>query len=200
MALHQSKQNWISPEEYLAGELVSEIKHEYIDGEVYAMTGTSLNHNRIIGNLYAELRAHLDNMPCEIFTSDIKVKAQNNFFYPDLIVDCANNDGDVYVTESPLIIVEVLSKTTRKLDQTLKRVAYQSLPSLQEYVLVEQDFVDIEVCRRNNYWQPEHYYLGDQIYLETVDLHLPVEAIYARVQNEDMQAFLQAASEQGKPE
>lgn len=195
MVLQQFKQNWISPEDYLAGERVSDIKHEYIDGEVYAMTGTSLNHNRIIGNLYADLRAHLADTPCEVFTSDIKVKAQNNFFYPDLIVDCESKNGDAYVTESPLIIVEVLSKTTRKLDQTLKRLAYQSLPSLQEYVLIEQDFVDIEVSRRSNHWQPEHYYLGDQVYLAAVDLRLPVDAIYARVQNEDMQAFTQTAAE-----
>ncbi|MGR8932659.1 MAG: Uma2 family endonuclease [Gammaproteobacteria bacterium] len=198
MALHQSKQNWISPEEYLAGEMVSEIKHEYIDGEVFAMTGTSLNHGRIVSNLLAKLHGHLAATPCEVFAADIKVKAQNNFFYPDLIVDCENKNGDAYVTESPMIIVEVLSKSTRKLDQTLKRLAYQSLPSLQEYVLVEQDFVDIEVCRRNNHWQPEHYYLGDQVYLAALDLYLPVEAIYTRVDNEDMRAFVIAASEQNQ--
>ncbi|MDD2760397.1 MAG: Uma2 family endonuclease [Methylomonas sp.] len=195
MALHQFKQNWISPEEYLAGELVSDIKHEYIDGEVYAMTGTSLNHGRIVSNVLAGLHAHLADTPCEVFSADIKVKAQNNFFYPDLIVDCQNNDGGAYVTESPLIIVEVLSKSTRKRDQTLKRLSYQTLPSLQEYVLIEQDFVDIEVSRRGNHWQPEHYYLGDSLYLAALDLHIPVEAVYARVQNEDMLAFSQAVPE-----
>ncbi len=195
MALHQIKQNWISPEEYLAGELVSDVKHEYIDGEVYAMTGSSINHGRIVSALMRELGNHLVDMPWEVFASDIKVKAQNNFFYPDLIVDCQNNDGGTYVTESPLIIVEVLSKSTRKLDQTLKRLAYQSLPTMQEYVLIEQDFVDIEVSRRGNHWQPEHYYLGDRIYLAALDVYIPVETVYARVQNEDMQAFLQAASE-----
>ena len=195
MALHRSEQNWISQEEYLAGELISQVKHEYVDGDVYAMTGASLNHNRIIGNLFAGLRTHLANMPCEVFTSDVKVKAQNNFFYPDLLVDCELKHGDAYFTESPLIVVEVLSKSTRKLDQTLKRLSYQSLPSLREYVLIEQEFVDVEVCRRDNHWQSEHYYLGDQVYLAAVDLYLPVEAIYARVANEDMQAFLQSASE-----
>jgi len=190
MALHQSKHHWISPEEYLAGELISETKHEYIDGEVYAMTGTSLNHGRIVSNLTRLLGNHLANTPCDVFAADIKV-----FFYPAVIVDCEKNNGDAYVTESPLIIVEVLSKSTRKLDQTLKRLAYQSLPSLREYVLIEQDFVDVEVCRRNNHWQSEHYYLGDQVYLTAVDLYLPVETIYTRVRNEDMQAFLQASSE-----
>lgn len=193
MALQQFNQNRISLEEYLAGELISDVKHEYIDGEVFAMTGTSINHNRIIGNLYAGLRAHLVNTPCEVFTSDIKVKAQNNFFYPDLIVDCEQKKGDQHFTESPLIVVEVLSKTTRKLDKTLKRLAYQSLPSLQDYVLVEQDFVDIEVSRRANHWQPEHYYLGDQVYLVVLDLFLPVHEVYAKVDNDDMSSFLQSA-------
>ncbi len=196
MALQQYKQNWVSPEDYLAGELVSEIKHEYIDGEVYAMTGTSVNHNRIISVMNRLMGNHLANSPCDVFTTDIKVKAQNNFFYPDLIVDCQQLKGDVYVSEAPLIIVEVLSKSTRKLDQTLKRLAYQSLPSLQEYVLIEQDFVDIEVCRRNNHWQPEHLYLGDQVYLAAIELYLTVENIYAKVDNEDMRLFLQAANVQ----
>jgi Uma2 family endonuclease len=196
MALQQYKQNWISPEDYLSGELVSDIKHEYIDGEVFAMTGTSINHNRIIGSLFAGLHLHLANTPCDVLTTDIKVKAQNNFFYPDLIVDCQKLNGEVYVTEAPLIIVEVLSKSTRKLDQTLKRLAYQSLSSLQEYVLIEQDFVDIEICRRNNHWQSEHFYLGDQVYFSAIDLSLPVEQIYARVDNEDMQAFTLTQSQQ----
>jgi len=194
MALHQSKQNWISPEDYLAGELVSDIKHEYIDGEVYAMTGASINHARIVSALTRLVGNHLADTPCEVFAADIKVKADNNFFYPDIIVDCDRKHGNDYVTESPLIIIEVLSKSTRKLDQTLKRLAYQSLPSLQEYVLIEQEFVDIEVSRRGNHWQPEHYYLGDQVYFAALDLSLPVEDIYARVANDDMQAFLQTAS------
>jgi Uma2 family endonuclease len=198
MALHQFKQHWISPEEYLAGELVSEMKHEYIDGEVFAMTGTSLNHGRIVFSLTRLIGNHLVDTPCDVYVADIKVKVQNNFFYPDLIVDCEKKDGEAFVTESPLIIVEVLSKSTRKLDQTLKRLAYQSLPSLQEYVLVEQDFVDIEVCRRNNHWQPEHYYLGDQVQLAALDLFLPVEDIYARVDNEDMKAFISETGEQNQ--
>jgi Uma2 family endonuclease len=196
MALQPSRQNWISPEEYLAGELISDMKHEYIDGEVYAMTGTSINHGRIISVMMRLLGNHLANTPCDVFAADIKVKAQNNFFYPDLIVDCQKLNGEVYVTEAPLIIVEVLSKSTRKLDQTLKRLAYQSLSSLQEYVLIEQDFVDIEICRRNNHWQSEHFYLGDQVYFSAIDLSLPVEQIYARVDNEDMHAFTLVQSQQ----
>jgi len=190
MALQQIKQQWISEEDYLAGELVSEIKHEYVDGQVYAMTSTSANDGRSRG---VDSNAnHLLERPCDVFAADMKVKAARSYFYPDVVVDCERNSGDNYFTESPLIIVEVLSHSIRKADQTLKRHAYQSLPSLQEYVLIEQEFVDVEVCRRSNHWQSEHYYLGDQVYLAALDVLLPVEQIYARVENEDMLTFAAA--------
>jgi Uma2 family endonuclease len=195
MAL-QPRQNWLSPVDYLAAELVSDIKHEYINGDVYAMTGASVNYNRLVSSVLASLHAHLANTPCDVFAADLKVKAQHNFFYPDVIVDCKPKHADSYFTESPLIIVEVLSKSTRKIDQTLKRLSYQALASLQEYVLIEQDYVDVEVCRRCKHWQSEHYYLGDQVYLAAVNLYIPVEALYAHVVNDDMQVFLQAAAEQ----
>lgn len=189
--------NFISEQDYLAGEQASKVRHEYINGDVYAMTGSSANHNRITVNLVRKLGSHLENTPCEPFAADMKVKAGNDFFYPDVIVVCDENAHDEYYTESPIIIVEVLSKSTRRTDQTLKRQAYQALPSLQEYVLIEQDFVDVEICRRANHWQSEHYYLGDSVYFSTIDLHVSVEMIYARVANLEMQEFL--ASRDGKP-
>lgn len=189
MALQQLQTRWISEGEYLAGELISDIKHEYIDGEVYAMTGASANHGRIVGNLFARLHAHLAGTPCDVFAADMKVKTEHAFFYPDLIVDCTKQKGDIYFTESPLVIVEVLSKSTRKWDQTLKRIAYQSLPSLQEYVLIEQDFVDVEICRRAHHWQSEHHYLGQEITLSALALSLAVADLYAKVDNEDMRAW-----------
>lgn len=179
----------INEQEYLAGELISEIKHEYIDGIPYAMAGASKNHQRITGNLFSALLIHLKNTPCDVFASDIKVKAGRNFFYPDIIIACEDKTDDEYYTESPSLIVEVLSKSTRKTDHSLKRLAYQNLRSLQEYVLIEQDFVDIEVCRRNRHWQSEHYFLGDEVYFSSLELHIPVADIYTRVKNDDMQAF-----------
>jgi len=182
--------NSISTEEYLQGELTSEVKHELIDGQAYAMAGAHANHERISVNILSELRAHLKNVPCEPFGSDMKVKAGLNFFYPDVTVDCDFDESHPYYTETPIIIVEVLSKSTRKTDQTIKRRAYLNLPSLQEYVLVEQDFVDVEVVRRSEGWQSKHYYLGDEVTFESIELTLAVEEIYHRVQNEDMLEFL----------
>ncbi len=187
--------NFISEQDYLAGELISKVKHEYIDGDVYAMAGASKNHDKIAGNVFAKFHLHLENTACVPFSSDVKIKVENDYFYPDVMVVCDDQSDHDYYTESPFIIVEVLSKSTRRTDQTLKRQAYQRLPSLQEYVLIEQDFVDVEICRRTNHWQSEHYYLGDEVYFSSIDLHLPVEAIYARVANPDMQEFLARCDE-----
>jgi Uma2 family endonuclease len=195
------KDNRISVEDYLQGELISEIKHEYIDGYVYAMAGASTNHGRIASNVSGELRQHLKNLPCDVLIADFKVNVNHRkFFYPDVVVICDPNNGDAYYTEKPLLIVEVLSNSTQRKDRTLKRLAYQSLPSLQEYVLIEQDFVDVEVSRRSVNWDSRHYFLGDEIYFESLDLTLPVTEIYRRVDNEELREFLrEKESTQPKP-
>ena len=180
----------ISVEEYLAGELSSDIKHELIDGTVYAMAGASANHERISGNIYRKLGNHLENKPCEPFGSDMKLRINVNFFYPDVMVDCHFDNSEPYFTETPLIIVEVLSRSTRKKDTTLKFISYINIPSLQEYVLIEQDFVDVQVFRRSENWLARHYFLGDEVTFESIALTLPVEDIYHRVQNDDMLEFL----------
>jgi len=185
----------ISTEEYLQGELTSEVKHELIDGQAYAMAGAHANHERISVNVLTEFSLHLKNLPCEPFGSDMKVKAGLNFFYPDLSIDCDFDESQPYFTETPIIIVEVLSKSTRKIDQTIKRRAYLNLPSLQEYVLIEQDFVDVEVVRRREGWQSKHYYLGDDVTFESIEFTLSVEGIYHRVQNEDMFELVVTSSE-----
>jgi len=180
----------ISIDDYLQSELISDTKHEYLEGQVYAMAGASKNHQRIIANMVATFVQHLKNTPCDTFSSDIKVRVSDlAFFYPDVIVTCQDNSGDSYYTEQPLIIVEVLSKSTRRTDETIKRRLYQTLPSLQEYVLIEQDIVDIEICRRDQGWQPEHYFMGDEISFAAIDLTLSVNEIYERVINDDVSAF-----------
>lgn len=181
-------QEWMSEEDYLASELKREIKHEYIDGYIYAMAGVSKNHQRITMNISTKLGNFLVGKPCEPFASDVKVKVGSRFFYPDVMVVCKDNDHDYY-TETPVIIVEVLSKSTRRTDETIKKMAYQSIPTVQEYVLIEQDFVDVEVCRRREGWVSSHYFLGDSVTFESVGLSMAVEDIYARVDNEDVHAF-----------
>ena len=196
MNLHQLRDTYISEQEYLEGEKISEIKHEYIDGNVYAMAGASKNHQRIIANLARHLGNYLNGSPCEVFFSDIKVRVDaKKYFYPDVIVVCENDDEDPYYTESPRIIVEVLSSSTRKFDHTLKRQFYQTLPSLEEYILIEQDFVQVEIYRKSDAWQSNFYYLGDTVTFQSLDLSLSVAEIYQHVKNDDMQEFLAQVSD-----
>ncbi len=190
MVLKLKQDELISEEAYLQSELFSEIKREYIDGAVYAMAGASKNHQRIIANISGEFWTQLKNMPCEPFSSDIKVKVGSKFFYPDVMVVCKDDNGNDYYTESPVIIVEVLSTSTRRMDETAKKFAYQTLPTLQEYVLIEQDFVDVEVCRRSEGWVSRHYFMGDNVTFESVGLTLSVADIYARVENDDVSSFV----------
>lgn len=183
--------DFISVADYLQGELLRDTKHEYLDGAIYAMAGASKNHQRIITNMVIAFGQHLRNTPCDTFASDIKVRIGDlAFFYPDVIVACQDDGDDSYYTEQPAIIVEVLSKSTRRKDETTKRRLYQTLPSLQEYVLIEQDIVDIEICRRSQGWLSEHYFMGDEITFAAIDLTLSVNEIYERVVNDDVSAFL----------
>jgi Uma2 family endonuclease len=190
--LAEKRNNLISVDEYLAGELIAETKHELIDGCVHAVVGTNGNHQRISINVLAAFKDHLKNSPCEPFGSDMKIKVGSNFFYPDVIVDCHFNESEPYFTDTPIIIVEVLSKSTRRKDRTTKLSNYITIPSLQEYVMIEQDCVDVEVLSRKESWFPKHYYLGDDVSFESIDLRLSVEAIYQRVHNEDMLEYLAA--------
>ncbi|CAG0951818.1 hypothetical protein ANRL3_00286 [Anaerolineae bacterium] len=176
---------------YLQGELLADTKHEYIDGEVYAMAGASENHNLLALNMAGELRSKLKGTPCRTFMSDMKVKAWEAFFYPDVMVVCERDNENEYYKNSPVIVVEVLSKTTRKFDQTVKRLRYQALPSLEEYVLIEQDRGEIVVFRRKDGWQSSYYYLGDEISFYSVNVVVAVEDIYYQVNNEDVLQFLQ---------
>ena len=186
----------ISEEDYLEGEKTSDIKYEYIDGYVYAMAGASNNHNLITGNVFLALANHLKKKPCRPYVSDMKVKIGSKYFYPDVLVDCSQLTGDSYYTEQPTILVEVLSKSTRRTDETIKRMAYMQIPSLQEYVLIEQDIVDVEVIRRATGWLSEHYFLGDELTLSSINLTLSVEDIYDRVQNGDVKEWLENQEKQ----
>ncbi|MBH1970479.1 Uma2 family endonuclease [Moraxellaceae bacterium AER2_44_116] len=185
----------ISEAEYLTGEKLSDIKHEYIDGEVYAMAGASASHNRLTLNVARKIGNHLEGKPCQPYVSDMKVKTGSKYFYPDVLVDCSNLPDDSHFTESPTLIVEVLSKSTRRMDETTKRIAYQQIATLQEYILIEQDFVDVEVVRRSRGWQSERFYLGDAITFESIGLTLTVEDIYERVNNPELLEWRQLQAE-----
>jgi Uma2 family endonuclease len=186
---HQSESVSITEEEYLQSELTSEVKREYINGQIYVMAGAKHNHNFISGNMFANFRDHLKGTPCAAFMADTKVRLGKNYVYPDVLVDCGKMSGDDYFSISPVIIVEVLSASTRMRDTTTKLIQYLNLPSLKEYVLIEQDFVSVQVLRKSNHWQSEYFYLGAKVTFESIGLTLTVVEIYDRVDNADMNEF-----------
>lgn len=194
MSPHHAYKLPITEQDYLDGELLSDIRHEYMDGEVYAMAGAHAYHNYIVSNVNSALHAYLKGQPCRTFMSDMKVKVETCFFYPDVLVDCGEQEG--YFTETPTIIVEVLSKSTRQIDRVIKRKKYLKIPTLKEYILIEQDVAEIEVVRRSQHWQSQFYYLDDDITLDSLGFTISVEDIYDRVKNEDVLTWLEKKAQQ----
>lgn len=141
--------SYVTPEEYLAAEREAETKSEYIDGVVYAMTGAHINHIRIVTNLTAELVIQLRGRKCDVLSNEMKVRMPDSrrFFYPDVTVVCGEpqfHDERTDIILNPILLIEVLSKSTEAFDRGAKFLAYQQLDSLQEYLLVAQDKASIE--------------------------------------------------------
>jgi Uma2 family endonuclease len=175
----------ISIDDYLQGELISDIKYEYINGEIFAMAGARRAHNLIAGNIFADLHVHLRGTPCQAFTSDMKVgvltQFDDIFYYPDVQVSCEKQGHDLYNTE-PKLIIEVLSDSTERKDRVEKFYTYRKLASLEEYVLVAQDCLRIEIYRRRNGWDVELLKENDIFQFESVALQLTVADVYRDVE------------------
>ncbi len=177
-----------TPEEYLAAECVAEQRHEYLAGAVYAMAGTSRDHERIAVNICGELRAQLRGRPCEVLASNIKVrikkKAAQFFYYPDVTVDCGNAAGDSLFAEEPRVIFEILSPETERIDRVEKLYNYQTLPSLLVYALVDQLRLAVTVYRRTNEeWMVELLTKKEDVLkLPEIECALPLAVIYERTQ------------------
>ncbi len=130
----------MSVDEYLAFDERSPVRHEYVDGYVYAMTGGTLRHNRIAVNIASRLQAAARGGPCQVFIKDVRVRvSETRFYYPDLVVACGPLDMGATVLRDPCLIVEVTSASTRGTDQREKLVAYQQIPALDTYLIVAQD-------------------------------------------------------------
>lgn len=176
---------FITVEEYLDGEQRSEIRHEYIDGLVYAMGGASDRHGLIVNALAYALTPAARQRQCQLFTSDMKVRLniadKPIFYYPDLLLSCDPADREAYFRARPCLIVEVLSETTERIDRREKLLAYQTLPSLQEYLLVARDAKRVEIHRRSQNWLPE-YHADGALRLDCLDTELKLDDIYADVE------------------
>ncbi len=169
-------------DDYLEWEKRQPDRHEYIGGEVFAMAGTSDRHNEISLNLTTLLRQHLRGTPCRAYMADVKtrVEAADCCFYPDVQVTCAESDlTDRYAKRSPVLVVEVLSESTAAFDLGKKFAAYQQLDSLREYVLVDQDRIQVQIFhQREGRWWVDNIGPGGRLRLESVDLDCPIEALY----------------------
>ena len=177
------KTETISQEDYLASEQDGDCRHEYVAGYVYAMTGASEAHNLICTNLNGMLYNHLRGQLCRAFVNDMKVRVGDDFYYPDLMVCCDPIDKAKYFKTQPVLLVEVLSPSTKRTDQIEKRIAYQSLESLQEYVLIAQDRMEIHIYRQiDNGWDLETLTNGDSLFLHSIDMQIPIEQVYEKVE------------------
>jgi Uma2 family endonuclease len=177
---------YISPEDYLEGERLSPIKHEYRRGSIYAMVGAKKPHVIIASNFVTQLNLHLAESPCLVLSSDIKIRLleADCYYYPDVVVTCDPDDiqGTEDFIHAPKLIVEILSKSTAKFDRTEKFIDYQTCPQLEEYVLVSQTEPHIEVrTRQGNQWQTKIYQSGDRIDLKSIDWSSPTETLYQKV-------------------
>lgn len=168
------KQLPISVDEYLSGELISEQKHEYVDGKVYAISGASARHNRIATNVTGIIYSQLKGKPCQVFNSDMKIRIRQSrsvkFYYPDLSVICQPNPDTDLFQDQPVLVAEVLSDSTRRIDEHEKLDAYLTINSLNVYLLLEQDVPSAVLYRRGeNGFQREEY--------TGIDAVIPLEEI-----------------------
>lgn len=173
-----TRKPWITPQDYLAAERVAEVRHEYLDGEVFAMVGASRRHATIVGNLFVALRQAARG--CQAYANDVKVRveAANAFYYPDLVATCAGGDDAPYVVKDPVLVVEVLSDSTEAIDRREKRTNYQKIPSLREIVLVSQSERLVEVYRRDGGRWSADMVCDGPVMLAALDLTIPLEAMY----------------------
>ncbi|MBC7718489.1 MAG: Uma2 family endonuclease [Chitinophagaceae bacterium] len=174
----------LKEDDYLAGEMLADVRHEFVNGGVYAMAGASENHNRVSGNLYSKLVVGADQS-CRPFMSDMKLRLDsgNVFYYPDVMLVCDASDNEPYFKTSPCMIAEVLSLSTELTDRREKWAVYQKLQSLREYVLLAQDRAYIEVYQRVNLSQWGMAVLGmdDTLVLTCGDISVPVRDLYRGV-------------------
>ena len=173
----------LTPEEYFVWEEKQLLRHEYLNGEIYAMGGGTQNHGRIASNIIFIVKSHLRGGGCQVGNSDCRVNIleTKDYVYPDVSVTC--DDSDRTATQAiqyPCLIVEVLSPSTANYDRGDKFRLYRRNPSLQDYVLVDAEKIAIDLYRKNDRgnWEIFNYQAGDNIELRSIDLSFPIESVY----------------------
>ncbi len=173
----------MSVADYLAFEETSAVRHEYIGGEIHAMSGGSAAHNKITGNIFAQLHARLRGGPCQIFINDFKVRLQvardEIFYYPDVLVSCHAKGIEKYYLRLPTLVFEVLSPSTESIDRREKHQNYRHAATLDEYVLVAQERREVTIFRRATGWQGEVFTAPEAVVeFRSIQQALPLGEIY----------------------
>lgn len=180
--------HYLSLEEYFKLDETNDIKHEYYQGTVFAMTGASVDHNRIAMAVGGELYLQLKDKPCQPYPSDfrLKIETANIYTYPDLSIICGEiqlADGRQDTFSNPTVLIEVLSDITETYDRGKKTELYRTIPSLNEYLLIAQDRPHIERYRRQNadWLLTEYADLKAEVTLESIGCTLALAVIYRQV-------------------
>ncbi|TAN51677.1 MAG: Uma2 family endonuclease [Methylococcaceae bacterium] len=176
----------LSEADYLAREEESRIRHEFVNGEMYAMSGGTQRHNRIAGNVYVALSQGMRGKPCQVFVNDVKLNVARDeaYYYPDVMVVCGESyrvAGDAKSVTDPVLVVEVLSPSTENIDRREKLASYRRLHSLVEYVLISQDKQQVEIYRRQGDigWFYLSFEANDEVTLSSLAITVPVQDLYA---------------------
>jgi Uma2 family endonuclease len=178
------KLNLVSVDDYLAGELISTVKHEYLGGVVYAVAGARNAHNIIATNTLVAIGGRLRGRNCRPFNSDTKIRVclptQVRFYYPDASVICRPNPQTASFQDEPVVVAEVLSRRTRRIDEGEKKEAYLTIPSLGVYLLIEQDSPAVVLFRRTEHGFVREVYQGLDVVLPLpeIEIDLPMAEIY----------------------
>lgn len=173
-------------EKYLEWEPQQDLRYEYVNGEVFAMTGGTIPHNDIALNLYRNLYPHLRSRGCRANVADVKVQVSPNspYYYPDVIISCDPQDINARkFLQNPKLIAEVLSPATSAKDRGEKFIYYLKIPSLQEYILIDSEKISVErYCRgEGRMWLYYPYTDGDIITLSSIEFEFPIELLYEAV-------------------
>jgi Uma2 family endonuclease len=182
-----ARQPDLTYDEYLTYEQASSTKHEFVNGQAFAIAEEDENHNLIVGNLVGCIRPHLSGTGSRLFALAMKLTislANNATYYPDVMVVCDRTDSDAYVKQKPCLLIEVLSPSTALFDRREKLFNYQKLESLQEYVLVSQSEVKVELYRKDQDgdWLVQCLGMGDSLDLRLLDFAIGLSDIYEDVE------------------
>lgn len=185
--------NYVSPDEYLEMERASDTRHEYYKGEVYAMSGASLEHNVIVKNINTQVLPFLKGKTCDMFGSDLRIFIPENslYTYPDFSIVCGkpnttDDENDTII--NPSVLIEVLSKSTRQYDRGTKFNLYRSIPTLQEYIMVDSTSISVEIYKRqpdNRWLLTEFKDISDSFDISTIGHRVDLKDVYEAVSFEE---------------